>query len=297
MTNKALARIFSCYIGCNFRYDGSVGIIREVAGVNRRMNIEEEAPTGDPYRVDRCKLILKPLSELSYNADLCVKIREILDIREMFTNFMSDRVRFGYNALNTKDVLYLEMPFPVIDELRRCGYDCGFGDIPSLIDAGIAITAQNEMALDKQNPSIFTKTKKFKFATSDVDITISNEVDFPDYWWEKTFSEVMGGQQVFTARTPHPERNVAPEQDIDTENKEYTYSIVYSKNRKDLINREEWVHATSEDKTYEVAAMLNTDLSAEDIPLGCWIGVGMSPSFKDLFDLRKRYLQHQGTER
>lgn len=86
-----------------------------------------------------CKIILRPLSEIPNNADLCIEIINALDIQDMFTNFMSDRVRFGYNALNTKDILYVDLPARLIDRLRRMGYDFGYDNIPSLIDCNLAI--------------------------------------------------------------------------------------------------------------------------------------------------------------
>lgn len=145
-TNEFLSACFSAYMGCKvgveqegFKHPQKLIAVDAYVGT---IQLRDEAIKLTYYaNVEVSKLQLKPLSEISDNADLCVVIRRHLEIEEMFTNFMSDRVRYGHNALNTKDVLFVQFTIPLIDELRRLGYDCGFRDIPSLIDVGIAIKA------------------------------------------------------------------------------------------------------------------------------------------------------------
>lgn len=75
LTNEEIARIFLLYWQQPFVYDGSFSIQRVVAGITKGWNIiDDNEPAGSSsYRVDKCKLILTTLEDMSdENAlDIC----------------------------------------------------------------------------------------------------------------------------------------------------------------------------------------------------------------------------------
>ena len=140
MTNEYRCKIFAAHLGCNFRYAGSIANIRKLAGINRRYSVEEEAPTGDSYRIDRCQLILTPLSEISdEHARGIARIarpditdnEHLLNIgRSICINLIRGNVllEIGFNRIRG-----------IITYCQRNSIDVGYDDIPSLIEAGIAV--------------------------------------------------------------------------------------------------------------------------------------------------------------
>jgi hypothetical protein len=72
---EELLMIFHAYSRSQFTYNGSTGTVRQMAGINRRYMVEEEAPTGDTYRIDKCQLLLKKLEDIS-DSD-CIEVAKI----------------------------------------------------------------------------------------------------------------------------------------------------------------------------------------------------------------------------
>lgn len=133
MSNRELAVIYSKYLGAKFK----MKLPKETEWTFGELNVRalHTLWTSNDWEF---LLLLQPREDISNNADLCVFIVETLGIREMFYTFMSDRIRYGYNALTTKDWMFYEFPFPIVDQCRHLGYDFGYLNIPSLLDAMLA---------------------------------------------------------------------------------------------------------------------------------------------------------------
>jgi len=63
MNINELAIIYGLYIGHQFRYYGSLLVVRTMAGINWKWNVEDNA--GNSFRIDKCQLFLRPVSSLT----------------------------------------------------------------------------------------------------------------------------------------------------------------------------------------------------------------------------------------
>ena len=149
ISNKERARIFAAYWGAEIQMkDTDKPYLPEKIG---RMNNLDECRVESiktstrgsiaciySYRIQHAKLILKPLSEISDE--------DAIEVSKVYGNNMPTKEE-GMGII--KNCLYdyeesnevtLHDGMRVCDYLRSKSYDCGYGSIPSLISAGIAIT-------------------------------------------------------------------------------------------------------------------------------------------------------------
>jgi len=104
--------------------------------------------------VASCKLILTPLSQISEeHASMCasqIGLHTEGNVVGWYNNSViitndTYKLEIGYNGFIgfTKNGTLLKCNINcVLDKLRELGYDCGYGKIDSLIEAGIAVKAQ-----------------------------------------------------------------------------------------------------------------------------------------------------------
>src|ERR1051325_2303015 len=99
---------------------------------------DEEGIAG--ININDCKLVLKPLSEISDEdaievakmyGGLCIKVDKDGFLQVVYKN----NVCVTYFVVNNP----LNIPTKLTDFLRSRGYDCGYGSIKSLIESGYAI--------------------------------------------------------------------------------------------------------------------------------------------------------------
>lgn len=97
---------------------------------------------GMQVSLEYCQLMLTPISEMS--DEHAIEVAKIFD-PELLPEEMA---RVGRFFANRKDYCFGDMDYnrtqQIIDYLRSVGYDCGYGSIPSLIEAGIAIKAEKK---------------------------------------------------------------------------------------------------------------------------------------------------------
>ncbi len=156
---KLTAQITGAYLGCQFRYSGSIGKIRTMGGVARTLNLIDY-DTQETFHTGRCQLILTPLSEITDEDAIDVakllcnayygitanqtQIEKVKDRVKVFTggrgvcSIWNNGAIGWFNSENeqTESPLQLREAY---DFLRSRSYDCGYGKISSLIAAGIAI--------------------------------------------------------------------------------------------------------------------------------------------------------------
>lgn len=125
-TNEFLARVYGAYYGCQY--------IDRVS--NNRKSLEadiiSEIHAFGKYKT--YQLTLTPLSKIT-DEDAVYIAQSILGYSDGYHEYF---VETGKRYLS-KNSNYMDTDREVIDKLREWGYDCGYGDIPSLIEAGIAI--------------------------------------------------------------------------------------------------------------------------------------------------------------
>ena len=135
-SNEFLERVFAAYWGVDCRYKNEFGtfepkVDRQFFGNNK---------LGNDYKI---QLLLTPLSQIS--DEDAIEVARILGLS--YNNDPESECYYDLGGLiadltsNSED--YIKMHFNgsgiLIDHLRSRGYDCGYGEIPSLIEAGIAI--------------------------------------------------------------------------------------------------------------------------------------------------------------
>lgn len=84
--------------------------------------------------MNQCQLILTPLSEIT--DEHAIEVGKIFGFK---VQLLENGKWLAKNLHNSKFDITTIKQMQVIDYLRSMGYDCGYGDISSLIEAGIAI--------------------------------------------------------------------------------------------------------------------------------------------------------------
>lgn len=153
VTNEMLARIFGAYMPCKIIIDDTHRYLIGVDWGEGYISYGELTESGEPdydYLADKCtidkiQLILSPLSEISDE--------DAIEVAKIITYIPSaradnhidlwsiDETYFycaGENIPTTKQFIN-SLPTEAVDFLRSRSYDCGFANIPSLIEAGMAI--------------------------------------------------------------------------------------------------------------------------------------------------------------
>lgn len=100
---------------------------------------------GTIFTFEKCRLILKPLSEISdEDSKGVVGLMAGADYGELDIDDVPEWLNevIGGNSALTADYVSGWQMLLLMDFLRSKGYDCGYGEIPSLIKAGIAISQQ-----------------------------------------------------------------------------------------------------------------------------------------------------------
>lgn len=147
MNNEVKAKIFAAYLGSPYRVD-----YLSVTTKQPSFKVEKCLTPFDlyhyaPYHVTSVytmTLLLKPLSAISDE--------DALKLGKMYGWEVEGNPFGGDITLPDEDVIKLikyhaeDMQFShkEIDTLRGWGYDCGYAEIPSLIEAGIAIKKETE---------------------------------------------------------------------------------------------------------------------------------------------------------
>lgn len=162
-TNEFLARVYGAYMGCDVEYQGRDGRPdkyfidttkddynfqfrlsgfkgQDVFGdiiLNTGELISDEAEAD----VKDCKLLLTLLSEITDEDAIEVASRQYDDAARFDRDYLVYEGRLivneGTGEYHKQHLLHCYKD--MVDYLRSKGYDCGYGEIPSLIDAGIAI--------------------------------------------------------------------------------------------------------------------------------------------------------------
>ena len=122
------------------------GVQYDMVGISQYEGmLQAKMPSGDSdwWNIDICQLILTPLSEITDE--------HVLGVANIMYDGVADKInnRIGYmmQVAGTKQFAQKLFATPlngskyiaIIDYLRSKSYDLGHGQIPSLIEAGIAI--------------------------------------------------------------------------------------------------------------------------------------------------------------
>lgn len=166
ITNELLARIYGAYIGCECKIVSKNDPYNQFGeiGLKSRLNWLHIGLL-DTVKV---KLLLTPLSEITdedaievgkiafYGADIDdFECKQIDRTKEGVVEIVGNSnlrlciAAWGNSlafAMVYDDGNFLPIPeiHAIIDYLRSKSYDCGYGEIPSLIEAGIAINRVNQ---------------------------------------------------------------------------------------------------------------------------------------------------------
>jgi len=145
-TNEFLARVYGAYFWCNTAFFNSDTNCWESGSLNNPHNLVPKM-TNDPEDEDRFdfnrrRLALTPLSEIS--DEDAIEVAKMFDASAPTSIFGRKVISYITDMANkpgwfNPDFEKIRLAF---DKLREWGYDCGYGEIPSLIDAGIAIKNQ-----------------------------------------------------------------------------------------------------------------------------------------------------------
>lgn len=151
-SNEILFKVFTTYAGCEMILEKS-GRIAKLCGVAFDGMIISLYDGEDirNYEYFPFKPILTPLSAITdEHADTCAVFCGLHTEGNAIKRYSEAIIisndtydlqigHNGYICLRKNGQLYNMDMRKVIDKLREWGYDCGYGDIPSLIEAGIAI--------------------------------------------------------------------------------------------------------------------------------------------------------------
>ncbi len=83
------------------------------------------------YNLEKHQLELIPLTELSG--------KDFKVIKELYESYHKTKLGIWSGCKLEKQIYKKQIEPFITDKLRELGYDCGYGSIPSLIDANIAI--------------------------------------------------------------------------------------------------------------------------------------------------------------
>jgi len=131
MEQKLTAAIAGAYFGAMVRTPDGDYKMHHVAPNLMCVEIEE-GNQFDYVRYEHCQLILTPLSKIS--DEHAVEVCKLL-----YNNPSLHNAERGRIVATTGDWHSTRKGVAIIDYLRSKGYDCGHGNIPSLISAGIAV--------------------------------------------------------------------------------------------------------------------------------------------------------------
>jgi hypothetical protein len=125
ISNYELSRILGAYMWCRAQVMYARDSEMKIITVNATL-IHELA-----FETKHCQLLLTPLDKITLEHSIWVTTQI-----------------FGQDAYKMHEVVRMDLTYqkkaialcyPIIDQLREWGYDCGYGSIPSLIEAGTAI--------------------------------------------------------------------------------------------------------------------------------------------------------------
>lgn len=144
-SNEFLARVYGAYMGCGIKHQSAsvgyvgkqrVGVMLSICSYTTEILVGGYGHgNNDLATIATSKLLLTPLSQISdEDAIELARIvgfnRDLLAHGQEFALYLDE----GKKISEFSDQLT-----HAIDYLRSKGYDCGYGEIPSLIDDGIAI--------------------------------------------------------------------------------------------------------------------------------------------------------------
>ena len=146
MDNKELMRVFAAYMPCKMKYDGYNPTLEVIGVLYAEGNLQVMDKTGhsDMWECNNyCKLILKHLSKIT--DEDAMEVAKIL--YDKYVSEEEEKYRIvtyaalGGDFIKTlyKTPLTCDKIISIIDFLRSRGYDCGHGQIPSLLEAGLAV--------------------------------------------------------------------------------------------------------------------------------------------------------------
>jgi len=157
LSNEMRLQILHTYSNCKCSYqDGHTNEVYPVKDIFSKYLFTEKV-----------KLLLMPISEISEHH--AIEVLKIIDKINLFGGSDSSDVSYEFKMIHTYhsnleiksslpyverkiknhpygglilgEYMLKEIPISVLDFLRCIGYDCGYGDIPSLIAAGVAMKA------------------------------------------------------------------------------------------------------------------------------------------------------------
>lgn len=158
---KLTAQIAAAYMPCKITDKYANGVHYDMVGVSEyEGNLQVKMPSGDTdwWNIDMCQLLLTPLSSITdedaievakidlgaLNGFEVIKVKRYNTSIEIDYRWISDNeslnLKDGYSysgwGMGFKPQTYSPQ---ITDYLRSKSYDCGYGSIPSLLTAAIAI--------------------------------------------------------------------------------------------------------------------------------------------------------------
>jgi hypothetical protein len=147
LTAQICAAYWGAEVSANPYADNRAPIIGKMVGITTRLHVKyPKWQSIVDIEYSNCKLILRPLSEIT-DKD-AVEVADIYlfkpEHRGKEKHMMSCQFEEGTFIIIHDDypavrVFMYELTAELVDFLRSRNYDCGHGDIVSLIDAGIAV--------------------------------------------------------------------------------------------------------------------------------------------------------------
>lgn len=136
ITKEMLDRIIAAYWGCRIQVNGNQ---MQMIGLETKC-IYLAKPAKDyaeEFDFSDCQIMLKPLSLIS-NEDA-------IEVAKMNFHGHTEHPQVELGRALVQKIhkhIYCEKVVTIIDFLRSKSYDCGYGNIPSLIAMGIAVEAK-----------------------------------------------------------------------------------------------------------------------------------------------------------
>lgn len=137
ISNEMMARIYHAYSDCDIEWSGNT---------YNSGNWIAQYPT----LLHESKLLLHNLKNI-----IGEHAGEVARMANLRLHKEDELQQVGKDIANNVTSVFIDEPFlynyvQIIDYLRSLGYDCGYGSIPSLIEAGIAVEIKSEGGGDGQ---------------------------------------------------------------------------------------------------------------------------------------------------
>lgn len=137
ITNEMRCRIFAAYWGSKVKAIHAAFVNGEKIFKYLELTDHSVSDGCNWFMLDNCQLILSDLSEIT--DEHAAELGKIFGYSGSGLSNCAHWGRYWINTQKSGNGWAYRKAIAAVDKLRELGYDCGYGSIPSLIQAGIAI--------------------------------------------------------------------------------------------------------------------------------------------------------------